>query len=73
MTQGPGYGKSSMLPAGFVVLALSAALLVSCSKGNSSQLPKRPNVPVTVGTVTQKTVPVQLTAVGNVEAVSTIW
>ncbi len=72
MTHGPGYGKSSMLPAGFVVLALSAALLVSCSKGNSSQLPKRPIVPVTVGTVTQKTVPVQLTAVGNVEAVSTI-
>lgn len=72
MTQGPGYGKSSMLPVGFVVLALSAALLVSCSKGNSSQLPKKPIVPVTVGTVTQKTVPVQLTAIGNVEAVSTI-
>lgn len=72
MIQDPGYGKSSMLSAGFVVLALSAALLVSCSRGNSSQLPKKPVVPVTVGNVTQKTVPVQLTAVGNVEAVSTI-
>ncbi len=72
MTQVPGYGKSSMLPAGFVALVLSVALLASCSKGNSSQLPKKPPVPVTVGTAMQKTVPVQLTAIGNVEAVSTI-
>jgi multidrug efflux system membrane fusion protein len=71
MIQGSGYGKSRVVLAGIIAIALSA-FLVSCSNGNSSQTPKKPTVPVTVGTVTQKTVPVQLAAIGNVEAVSTI-
>jgi multidrug efflux system membrane fusion protein len=71
MMQLPTYRKAGVLPAA-AALALSAALLVSCSNGNSAIPPKRPAVAVTVGTVVQKTAPVQLTAIGNVEAVSTI-
>lgn len=71
MMQRPGYWKSGVLAA-VVALVLSAASLISCSKGNSAQPPKRPPVAVTVGKVSQRTVPVQLTAIGNVEAVSTI-
>jgi multidrug efflux system membrane fusion protein len=72
MEQGRGYGKSGILSVGFIAFVLSAMLVVSCSKGNSGQQPKRPPVAVTVGTVMEKTVPVQLTAIGNVEAMSTI-
>jgi multidrug efflux system membrane fusion protein len=72
MEQGRGYGKSGILSVGIIAFVLSAVLVVSCSKGNSGQQPKRPPVAVTVGTVMEKTVPVQLTAIGNVEAMSTI-
>ncbi len=71
MMQRPVCRKSG-LPAAVVALALSAVLLASCTKGGPAAPPKRPPAAVTVGTVTQKTVPVQLTAIGNVEAVSTI-
>ena len=71
MKKGPAYGRRNALLTGFII-AMSAAFLSSCSNGNSSQPPKKPAVPVTVGTVAQKTVPVQLTAIGNVEAISTI-
>ncbi len=71
MKKNGAYGIRNALLAGFVA-AISAALLSSCSNGNSSQPPKKPAAPVLVGTVAQKTVPVQLTAIGNVEAVSTI-
>jgi multidrug efflux system membrane fusion protein len=66
-----GKGPVNALLTG-VIIAISAAFLSSCSNGNSSQPPKKPAAPVSVGTVTQRTVPVQLTAIGNVEAVSTI-
>jgi membrane fusion protein, multidrug efflux system len=71
MKKGPAYGRRNALLTGFII-TMSAAFLSSCSNGNSSQPPKKPPVPVTVGTVAQKTVPVQLTAIGNVEAISTI-
>jgi multidrug efflux system membrane fusion protein len=71
MKKGPGYGKRGALLMG-VIFAISASFLISCGKGNSNQPPKKPVVPVSVGTVAQRTVPVQLTAIGNVEAVSTI-
>ena len=71
MKKGPAYGRRNALLTG-VIIAISAAFLCSCSNGSSSQPPKKPAVPVLVGTVEQKTVPVQLTAIGNVEAISTI-
>lgn len=57
---------------------LCSALLIivlfisGCSKGKSGQAPSRPVVPVTVGTVVQKTVPVEIRAIGNIEAYSTV-
>lgn len=71
MKKGAAYGRQNALLTG-VIIAISAAFLGSCSNGNSSQPPKKPVVPVSVGTVAQKTVPVLLTAIGNVETVSTI-
>ena len=44
--------------------------LPACSK--TEQPPQKPPVPVTAGTVIQKTVPVQIQAIGNVEAYSTV-
>jgi multidrug efflux system membrane fusion protein len=46
-------------------------LLIACSGGKSGQPPKQV-VPVKSGTVIQKTVPVQIRAIGNVEAYSTV-
>lgn len=54
----------------FMVSFVVAVFLFACSK-KSVPLPK-PTVPVTAGTVIQKTVPVQVRAIGNVEAYSTI-
>src|SRR5512147_2955355 len=71
MKRSPVCGKRKTLLTG-VIIVLSAVFLGSCSKGNSGQPPKKPPVPVSVAAVAQKTVPVQLTAIGNVEAVSTI-
>lgn len=71
MKKGAAYGRRNALLTG-VIIAISAAFLGSCSNGNSSQPPKKPVAPVSVGTVAQKTVPVLLTAIGNVETVSTI-
>jgi multidrug efflux system membrane fusion protein len=53
-----------------VILLCALPLFPSCAKKQERM--KRPPVAVTVGTVSQKTVPVQLTAIGNVEAMSTI-
>jgi membrane fusion protein, multidrug efflux system len=71
MKKGAAHGRRNALLTGFII-AISAAFLGSCSNGNSSQPPKKPVAPVSVGTVAQKTVPVLLTAIGNVETVSTI-
>ena len=64
-------GMSAVLPA--VVLALTAA----CSGGNAEskqaqQAPKRPPVPVAVATVESKEMPVQIQAIGTVEAYSVV-
>ncbi len=71
MKKNPACGKRKALLA-VNIIALSAAFVSSCANGNSSQPPKKPLVPVSVAAVAQKTVPVQLTAIGNIEAVSTI-
>jgi len=55
----------------FMNLVLIALLLFSCS-GKKAEPLKRPAVPVTAATVVQKTVPVQIRAIGNVEAYSTV-
>ncbi len=71
MKKGPGCGRRDALLIG-VIFAFWAPFLLSCGKGNSTQQPRKPVVPVSVGKVEQRTVPVKLTAIGNVEAVSTI-
>ena len=47
------------------------ALVSGCAKQQAAP-PARPPTTVSVGRVTQKTMPVEVTAVGNVEAISTI-
>jgi len=64
------FGFSSRPPV-FLALLLSVCLFFSaCSEGKKK--PPPPPVPVLVGTVTEKTVPVELKAIGNVEAYSTV-
>lgn len=57
------------------LLLFSAVLLSACS-GTRANIANRdsspPAVPVTAATVVQKTVPVQIHAIGNVEAYSTV-
>lgn len=52
-----------------VIFAIS--FLPACS-GKKEQSEKKPAAPVTVGAVIKKTVPVQIRAIGNVEAYSTV-
>jgi multidrug efflux system membrane fusion protein len=55
-------------------LVLSAALVAGCgdTKAESKQPPRRPAVPVAVATVEQKTMPLQIQAIGTVEAYSVV-
>ena len=68
-------GNRHWLPV--VFLAMCVALLPSCG-GKSKEVAAAPQqqmammVPVTVGTATQKTVPVEVRAIGTVEAFSTV-
>src|SRR4030043_1203008 len=55
----------------FFIPFLSAFILTACNQGKS-QPPKKPPVPVTAVVVEQKTVPVQILTIGNVEAYSTV-
>jgi membrane fusion protein, multidrug efflux system len=55
----------------FISFLVLAVLLAACS-GKQQQPPQKPPVPVTAATVIQKTVPVQIRAIGNVEAYSTV-
>jgi membrane fusion protein, multidrug efflux system len=52
-------------------LALLAALAAGCAKQQAAP-PARPPTTVTIARAVQKTMPVEVTAVGNVEAISTI-
>jgi len=54
-----------------ILLSVLLLLLIS-SCSDQAQPPKKPPVPVTAGTVIQKTVPIQLRTIGNVEAYSTV-
>jgi multidrug efflux system membrane fusion protein len=55
----------------FLGLLLSVSLFTTSCSGDKKPLPP-PAVPVLVATVTEKTVPVELKAIGNVEAYSTV-
>jgi multidrug efflux system membrane fusion protein len=58
-------------PLTWLTLLLSVSLLAGACSGEK-KAPPRPPVPVLVGTVTEKTVPVELKVIGNVEAYSTV-
>lgn len=58
--------------AGTLSLILLLLLLPSCRGKKSEQDTQKPAVPVAVGKAVQKTVPVQVRAIGNVEAYSTV-
>jgi multidrug efflux system membrane fusion protein len=64
--------KTRMCWARWILVPVAlGAFASSCAKQQAAR-PPRPPVPVDVGTVIQKTMPVEVTAVGNVEAISTI-
>jgi multidrug efflux system membrane fusion protein len=56
----------------FLLLWFACIFLPACSEGKSDLPRKAPPVPVTVGAVTQKTVPVVVKAIGNVEAYTSV-
>ena len=58
-------------PLAWLVLLLSVSLFTPACSGEKKP-PPPPAVPVLVATVTEKTVPVELKAIGNVEAYSTV-
>jgi multidrug efflux system membrane fusion protein len=55
----------------FIFCILLPAFFLACS-GKPAQAPPKPPVPVTAAAVIQKTVPVQINTIGNVEAYSTV-
>ena len=63
--------KAARAVAGCTISVLLITSVYACS-GKPAQPPQKPPVPVTAGTVVQKTVPVQIRAIGNVEAYSTV-
>lgn len=60
------------IPVLFIILFIVSPVLISCSRGNSGVQPKAEPVPVMAAKAIRKTVPVQLRAIGNVEAYSTV-
>jgi membrane fusion protein, multidrug efflux system len=54
------------------VVGMLMLLVSACSEGKTEPPKVNPVVPVTMAAVTQKTIPVHLTAIGNVEAYSTV-
>jgi len=64
--------SASRLP-GLVAVGLVLSLVAGgCGRAARTQQGGRPPVPVTVGTVEQKTVPVSFRAIGNIEAAETV-
>jgi len=60
-------GITALFPLMFAFIFLTA-----CSESKSDLPRQAPPVPVTVGPVTQKTVPVMVKAIGNVEAYTSV-
>jgi multidrug efflux system membrane fusion protein len=55
-----------------LLLVVALTFLPACSGGKSEAPPQAPPVPVMVGTVSQKTVPVEVKTIGNVEAYASV-
>ena len=66
-----GVGKVGKRVAAVILVLFGVIALTSCAEKKSDP-PQRPPAPVTVAKVVQKTVPVRIDAIGNVEAYSTI-
>jgi len=54
-----------------IVALMSGVLTLGCT-ANQAAAPPPPGIPVVVAKVSQKTMPVEVTSVGNVEAISTV-
>lgn len=67
----PAYGKTLGLYPSIIIVSL-LALLSACSDGKQGKTQKKEAVPVSAAIVLRKTVPVQVRAIGNVEAYSSI-
>ena len=65
-----GFVKTKVI-VGFILSVLLILFIAACNK-EKSQPTQKPAVPVTAGIVIQKDVPVQVRAIGNIEAYSTI-
>jgi multidrug efflux system membrane fusion protein len=63
--------ENEKIPLFFITFVILAAFSGACS-GKKAEPPKKPAVPVTVAAVVQKAVPVQIRAIGNVEAYTTV-
>lgn len=68
----PGFFTLSFLGLLFVLIALSACSRNASGQAQSGDAKKTVVVPVTVGTAEEKSVPVQLKAIGKVQAYSTV-
>ncbi len=67
----PTTAASGLRSAALAALAAAVALAAACG-GGQQRHGEQPAVPVTVGTVVQKTVPVNFRAIGHVEAIATV-
>ena len=66
------FAKTEQVTVGLILsILLMAGFFSACSKGKSPP-PQKPVVPVSAATVIQKAVPVQIRAIGNIEAYSTV-
>jgi multidrug efflux system membrane fusion protein len=66
-----GFEKTANVIVLFVLHSLLMTLPTACSNGRAAEPPERP-APVTAAVVSQKTIPILLHAIGNVEAYSTV-
>jgi multidrug efflux system membrane fusion protein len=63
--------ENEKVPLFFITFVILVVFSGACS-GKKAEPPKKPAVPVTVAAVVQKAVPVQIRAIGNVEAYTTV-
>jgi membrane fusion protein, multidrug efflux system len=57
---------------GLLLAGILGVVAGGCGKQQEAAAPRQPTVPVVVGMVTQKTVPIEINAIGNVEPYSTV-
>jgi len=71
ITDTPATRRTGLSTAALMAAALAAAALVACG-GGRQQRTAPPPVPVTVGKVVEKTVPITFRAIGHVEPMATV-